>query len=396
MKVGIVHNAYLCKGGEDVMVEQEYQLLKKNKVAAEIFYFKNASGKWQQIIQFLMAAYNPFSARLISRWIDAVRPDVIHIHNWHYAASPSVIRAAKKKGIPVVHTLHNFRLLCPSGTLLHKNKLSFEYLSGTFPWKAVLSKSYRNSYLQTFWLAFVIWINKQFGTWKSIDRFVVLTDHAKGIFKSSKFMNEEKIFVKPNFIADVPAAEEERTPIFLFTGRLSEEKGLNILLEAFANSGHRLKIIGEGPLKSLVEGYVEKYPNIAYLGFKDKSSIINELRTSTAFIFSSVWYEGNPLTIIEALASGTPVITSKMGAMQSMIADGYNGLYFTPGDEKDLIEKLNYWQGLPKQEKDVYYSNARQSYVDNYTPSKNFEKLISIYKSVVTHHEKTKPVELVC
>jgi glycosyltransferase involved in cell wall biosynthesis len=137
------------------------------------------------------------------------------------------------------------------------------------------------------------------------------------------------------------------------------------------------------------------YSNITYLGFKDKSSIINELKTCTAFIFSSIWYEGNPLTIIEALASGTAVIASKMGAMQTMITDGYNGLHFTPGDEGNLIEKLNDWQALSQQSKDSFYENARQTYVSNYTPVKNFDKLISIYKSVV-NHGKTKPVELVC
>ena len=395
MRVGIVHNSYLLKGGEDVMVEQEYNLLKRNKVSVDILFFKNASGKLHQLAQFLVAAYNPFSSRYISKWIDEVQPDVIHLHNWHYNASPSVIRAAKKKGIPVIHTLHNFRLLCPSGTLLHKNKLSTEYLTNSFPWQAVRSKAYRNSYLQTFWLAFTIWANKVAGTWKNIDKFIVLTDHAKTVFQSSDIVNKERIVIKPNFISDVDTSKQERQSHFLYTGRLSEEKGLDMLLQAFADSGHQLKIIGDGPLRNLVEVYAEKYSNIAYLGFKDKHSIINELKTCTAFIFSSIWYEGNPLTIIEALASGTAVITSKMGAMQSMINDGYNGLHFTPGNEDDLIKKLNDWQALSQQSRDDFYENARQSYLDNYTPAKSFEKLISIYKSVINHGE-TKPLELVC
>ena len=395
MKVGIVHNAYLLKGGEDVMVQQEYELLKRNKVSVEILYFKNASGKLLQLAEFLTAFYNPFSSASVSRWIDRTQPDIIHLHNWHYCASPAVIRAAKKKGVPVVHTLHNFRLLCPSGTLLHNNKISSDYLTNSFPWQAVQARAYRHSYLQTFWLAFVIWINKLAGTWQLVDKYIVLTEHAKTIFQSSDIVKKEKITVKPNFIWDITVDDEGRQSHFLFTGRLSKEKGLDVLLRAFAHSGHILKMIGDGPLRSLVEEYAKKYDNIIYLGFKDKNAIVKELKKCTAFIFCSIWYEGNPLTIIEALACGTAVIASGMGAMQTMITNNYNGLHFVPGDEKDLIEKLNYWQTLSQTRKEEFYENARQTYLDNHAPAKNFEKLMSIYKSVL-NHGKTKPSELVC
>ncbi len=394
MKVGIVHNLYLMKGGEDVMVEQECQLLRKNKVAAEVLYFKNSSSKRKQIVQFLLAFYNPFSSRLVSRWIDDIQPDLIHLHNWHYAASPAVVRAAKKKGVPVVHTLHNFRLLCPSGTLLHNNVISTEYRTNRFPWQAVMYKVYRNSFLQTFWLALTVWINKINGTWKSIDKYIVLTQHAEQVFQSSDIISREKIAVKPNFISDVPEEDCERQSHFLYTGRLSEEKGIEVLLNAFAHNGHQIKIVGDGPMRGMVEAYAEKYSNIIYLGFKDKHSIIKELKACTALVFSSIWFEGNPLTIIEALACGTVVIASNLGAMQSMITDGYNGLHFLPGSESDLAAKVDSWYRLSAYEKADFYKNARQSYLDNYTPAKNFEKLFAIYKSVV-NHGKAKPVELV-
>lgn len=394
MRVGIVHNLYLLKGGEDVMVEQEYELLRRNKVAAEVLYFKNASSKGMQVVQFLLAFYNPFSFNLISRWIDKVQPDLIHLHNWHYAASPSVVRAAKKKGIPVVHTLHNFRLLCPSGTLLHNNEISYSYRTNGFPWQAVRKRVYRSSFLQTLWLSLTVWINKINGTWQQIDKYIVLTEHARQVFRSSDIIDDNRIAVKPNFIADIPFDECERRDHFLYTGRLSEEKGIEILLQAFAHSGHKLRIVGDGPLRNVVETYADKYSNISYLGFKEKASIIEELRTCTALIFSSIWFEGNPLTIIEALACGTAVIASDLGAMQSMITDNYNGLHFTPGSLSDLVDKINGWQKLSSYQKNIFYTNARQSYTDNYTPAKNFEKLLSIYKSVVKHG-KANPIELV-
>ncbi len=394
MKVGIVHNAYLMKGGEDFMVEQEYLLLKRNNVAVEKLIFNNPNQKLQQFVDFLMASYNPFSSRRFSKWLDKVRPDIIHLHNWHFTASPSIIRLAKKRGIPVVQTLHNYRLLCPSGTMLINNKLSCESHNGSFPWNAVFNRAYHNSAVQTFWLGFTVWANKVAGTWQQVDKYIVFTDHAKKIFQQSKLMSKDKIVVKPNFIADIPTSKKVRKQHFLFVGRLSEEKGIDVLLKSVANSKHQLKIIGEGPLQNLVEDYSKKYNNIAYLGFNDKTFIINELKTCTALIFPSIWYEGNPLTIIEALACSTPVIASDMGAMQSMITNGYNGLHFEPGNETDLNQTLNYWHQLPAFQKEDFYTNARFTFEDTYTPEKNFEQIISLYNSVL-HEGKVKPVELV-
>src|SRR3954462_5664492 len=150
MKVGIVHTEYLEKGGEDFVVEQEYALLKRNNIPVSILYFKNATGKMAQVKGFLSSAFNLGSYRAVNKWITNEQPDLIHIHNWHYQASPSIFRAAKNKGVPVVHTLHNFRLLCPSGTLLHNNQLFLKSVNASFPWSAVKHRVYRNSYIQTF------------------------------------------------------------------------------------------------------------------------------------------------------------------------------------------------------------------------------------------------------
>ncbi len=385
MKVGIVHTVYLQKGGEDVMVEQEYDLLKRNHIPVSILYFKNATGKMAQLKNFLSSAFNVGSYRIANKWITSEKPDVIHIHNWHYQASPSIFRAAKNNGIPVVHTLHNFRLLCPSGTLVHNNKLFLESLNAAFPWRAVKSRVYRNSYLQTFLLAFTVWLHRVSGTWSHIAKYIVLTDNARDIFKASKFhFKDAQLAVKPNFIQYIPSVESEqpRENHFLFVGRLSEEKGICTLLDAFANSKHQLAIIGTGPLQHLVNEYADKHKNIKYLGFQNQEFILNELKKSTAFIFPSIWYEGNPLTIIESLACGTPVIASAIGAMKSMITDKYNGLYVEPGSVEDLKHKLDIWHTMPLEEQKNFYKNARTTYENIYTPEKNLEQLLSIYKSV--------------
>ncbi|MBC8033319.1 MAG: glycosyltransferase family 4 protein [Chitinophagaceae bacterium] len=389
MKVGIVHTNYIKKGGEDVVVEQETIQLRDRNIDTSVLLFQNPKGKAAQITGMLSSLFNVASWKRMNKWMEQEKPDIIHIHNWHFSASPSVIMAASRKGIPVVHTLHNFRLLCPSGLLLHNNKLFLDSLKGPFPWQAVFKKVYHDSFFQTFWLSLTVWLHKNMGTFKNIDRFIVLTGNAKKIFTSSSFpMDESKIDIKPNFIQDIQLSPVERGNNFLFIGRLAPEKGIDILLEAFDGTDFELTIIGEGPLEHLVEKAMQKNPKIRYLGFQARPAILTELQKCSAMVFPSIWYEGNPLVIIEALACGTPIISSRMGAMETMIRDGYNGMHYDPESVEDFRNKLKTWQGMYATERNIMYVNARESYVTTYTAEKNIEQLLLIYKSVI--NEKSR------
>lgn len=384
MKVGIVHTSYTKRGGEDIVVEQELKFLKSHQVETCLLSFQNPVNRKKQVLGLLGAAFNFHSWKRMNKWIKEERPDIIHIHNWHFAASPAIIKAAKKRGVPVVHTLHNFRLVCPSALLLHNNKLFLKSLRANFPWAAVFNRVYHNSFLQTFLLSFTVWAHKISGTWKSIDRYIALTEHAKNIFLSSHLrLKEDQIVIKPNFIDHVPAKNERRDKNFLFVGRLSEEKGLDLLLEAFKGSGYGLRIIGDGPLLPLVQKYAEENPSIQYIGFQNRDVILQELRQCTALVFSSVWYEGNPLVIMESFACGTPVIAPRFGAMETMVKDGYNGLHFDPCNAPDLRQKLQQWAALAEEDKTGFRHNARLTYSQNYTPDRNIEQLLFIYKSVI-------------
>jgi glycosyltransferase involved in cell wall biosynthesis len=242
---------------------------------------------------------------------------------------------------------------------------------------------YRNSLFQTFWLSFVIWLHKKMGTWKMVDTYIVLTDFAKNIFINSSFgVLEKKFVVKPNFIAAAESNDDNREDYFLFIGRLSEEKGVDTLLESFNQSGLPLCIGGDGPLKEKITGN-GKSSNITYLGTLDKAAVQKKMQQCTALIFPSIWYEGMPMTLIEALASGTPVIASDLGAMATMISNGYNGVHFKAGNAGSLTEKANYWNGLNRNDRQSFYTNARISYETYYTPAKNKQQLLKIYHSVL-------------
>lgn len=382
MKILLVHTYYWQKGGEDLVFAQDQLLLgRSNEVKA--VEFRNQPG-WRGALQFLSSIWNIRAGAKLKKAIKEFRPDVIHLHNLHYAIGPIALRIIRKSGIPMVVTLHNYRLVCPSTTLVYKGRLFTDSLKASFPMQAISNKVYRNSAVQTFWLAFVIWVHKLLGTWKMVDRYIVLTDFARNVFVDSSFgVAADRYVVKPNFLESKEADATHRNETFLFAGRLSEEKGIHVLLEAFSKIDAQLIIIGDGPLREDVETACKKSPNIILKGHLDNASVRKLMYECTALIFPSIWYEGMPMTLLESFATGTPVIASNLGAMQTMIIDGYNGLHFEAGEAESLANAVRRWQSLSPAQKELFSKNAADTYSERYTPQLNLERSLSIYKSVM-------------
>jgi glycosyltransferase involved in cell wall biosynthesis len=382
LKILVIHNRYQQKGGEDTTFEQETRLLKQTE-DIETLVFQNDAG-WRGAMQFFLSTWNIFSAYKIRRAIHRFQPDVVHVHNWHYAIGPVVVRTVYYGKIPVILTVQNFRLLCPSAALLYNNTLFLDSITSSFPWNAIFKRVYRNSFIQTFWLAFTVWIHKKMGTWNMVDRYILQTALAKSVFLSSTLgVSEEKFSIKPNFIEDPRSSPKNREDFFLYIGRLSEEKGIDTLLEAFKTGEHELYIGGDGPLRERVQKASAENPHIRYLGLLDKNLVLEMMCRCSALLFPSIWYEGMPLTLIEAFAVGTPVIASNLGAMSSMITDRRNGLHFSAGNATELAGKLDFWTGLTKDEKKLYSERARECFEDLYTPEKNMEQILAIYRAAI-------------
>jgi glycosyltransferase involved in cell wall biosynthesis len=385
VKILIIHNRYQIKGGEDTTFEEEVELLGKTEEIKTLI-FKNYSG-WKGAIQFLFSLWNLHSANKIKKIIGQFEPELVHVHNWHYAIGPIVIRSVHKRKIPVVLTIQNFRLLCPSATLLHQDSLFLDSIQAYFPWKAIQKKVYRNSFIQTFWLAFIIWAHKKMGTWKMVDRYILQTELAKSVFISSSLGTlDTQYSVKPNSIKDPVMPLKDREDYFLYIGRLSKEKGISTLLDTFKNITNDIYIGGDGPLKEEVIISSKKNSNIHYLGLLDKDTVMDMMSRCSALVFPSLWYEGMPLTLIEAFATGTPVIASNLGAMASMIQDGFNGIHFTVGNSVEFAEKIKQWDGLSTSNKKQFSDNARACFEEIYTPERNKEQLLSIYQSIIKNH----------
>lgn len=382
MKILIIHSCYQLRGGEDAVVEQEMELLQQ-QYKVEILSFQNQGG-WRGALQFLGSIWNRRATNKVKQKIHEFQPDVVHVHNWHFALGPLVFRTIHSLGIPVVHTVHNYRLLCPSAILLHKGQLFTDSLRQSFPWKAVCNKVYRSSVVLTFWLAFIVWFHKKIGIWKKIDSYVCLTPFAVDLFQESNFgVAKEQFSVKPNFTTAPemiqPIAREKH---FLFIGRLSEEKGIETLLDAFKKMPFALKIAGDGPLKSKVVQAENDFDNISYLGSLTANGVIEELQKTQALLFPSVWFEGMPMTILEALSCQTPIIASNLGAMRSLIIDGYNGFHFEPANVESLKGVVCRYESLSLIEKNQMGINAFENYKSHYSPELQLGYFDSLYKKV--------------
>lgn len=381
MKVLLIHCAYKFRGGEDTVVAEEKKLLEAAGVEVNLLQFTNDEHTALNVIQL---PFNMGSYRQTKKKIAAFRPDVVHIHNLHFAASPSVLYAIRHSGTPVVCTLHNYRLICPSALLFHKGKAFLSSISRPFPWKAVKEGVYKNSRVLTFWMALSMQLHHWAKTWRYCNRFIVLTQYAKEIFMRSKLgLRDEQVVVKPNFTSLPFVPGVERGDHFLYAGRLSEEKGIRLMLDLFASLPCQIKFAGDGPLKDDVVRACSAHPNMEYLGVLKKETLLAELASASALLFPSIWFEGMPLTIIEAFACSTPVIASRLGAMDDMITPHRNGLHFEAGDSQSLKAAIEEWQGLSPKEKEAYQRDARRTYETFYTPQKNAEQLLAIYAAVI-------------
>jgi glycosyltransferase involved in cell wall biosynthesis len=233
-------------------------------------------------------------------------------------------------------------------------------------------------------VAAMVALHNIIGTWRNkIDIYVTLSNFAKEKFRKSRLsIREDRLIVKPNSVPDCGLGDSVRKDYFLYVGRLVEEKGIQTLLNATQLYNFKLTIIGDGPLRKMVEDATRTNPNIRYLGFLDKISIMNHMKKCKALILPSLWYEGLPLALLEAFSAGTVVIASKLGSMAEIIQNRVNGLLFETGDERDLAHKISEIETQPEWAK-CLADNARLSYLMHYTPEKNYSMLTNIYNKAL-------------
>jgi len=303
--------------------------------------------------------------------------------------SPSVYLACAEHGIPVVQTLHNYRLLCPAATLFRDGHPCQECMDHTL-WRSVRHKCYRDSRLTTATVALMLKVHRNRDTWNTkVDHYVALSKFARDKFVRGG-LPAEKITVKPNFVDPDPGPDFTAGDYALFVGRLSPEKGVSTLLAAWERLGNNipLMIVGDGAEREGLESHAASkgLTSVTFRGRLTREHTLAIVRKARFLVVPSGCYENFPLTVAEAFACGTPVICSRVGAMEEIVQEGQTGLLFAAGNADDLAEKVSYAWGNPQQLRDMRYA-ARREYEEKYTADKNYQMLTDIYRKVVPNME---------
>lgn len=389
MKVLLLHNRYQIAGGEDVVVQTEKALLKANGHDVTLLETNNDNivGPLEKAKAATNAIYSRSSKQLVRAEVASFLPDLVHVHNFFPLLSPSVYYACREAGVPVVQTLHNYRLLCPSqgGIFLRKGEVCEDCLGKFFPWPGIVHSCYRNSKAGTTVHAMMLSLHRGLQTWTTmVDVYIALTEFARQKFIQGG-LPAEKIVVKPNFAYPDPSQGKGQGGYALFVGRLSPEKGLETLLTAWERIGRRmpLKIVGDGPLADMVASATQKLKGVEWLGRQPKEQVLALMKEAQVLVFPSIWYEGFPMVIVEAYAVGLPVIASDLGSTSSLIDHGRTGLHFRPSDPEDLAAKVE-WTLTHPAELAQMRRKARSEFDSKYTAERNYQMLMDIYERVLS------------
>ena len=383
MKIILLHNNYQQPGGEDAVFEAEKVLL--DRMGHEIIPFVEDNARLNGM-SALKAARNTIWSReaqgKLRQLIRETRPDVAHFHNTFLMISPAAYYACKEAGVPVVQTLHNYRLICPGALLMREGRVCEDCVGRAIPWSGVVHGCWRSSRVGTAVVAAMLTAHRLMKTWQEqVDVYVSLTEFARQKFIEGG-LPAEKIVVKPNFVAPDPGEGAHEGDYALFVGRLSPEKGVRTLLRAWQwLRGVPLKVVGNGPLMEEVQGLVrrEGLEEVEVLGRRPREEVFQLMREARVLLFPSEGYEGFPMTIAEAFACGLPVVASRLGAMAEIVEDQRTGLLFRPGDPENLAEKVEWAWGHPKELAEIG-REARREYEQKYTAEKNYEILMEIYE----------------
>ena len=326
-----------------------------------------------------------------SAWYEKMRqllqqqqPDIVHVHNWWPQMSPAVCYAAHSARVPVIHTLHNYRLLCPNAMFFRDGHACEDCLGKTVPWPGVLHACYQRSRARTAVVAYVLARHRKRKTWsEQVDVYIALSEFARRKFIGGG-LPAERIVVKPNFLYPAPAMGKGDGGYALFVGRLSEQKGIATLLAGWEQLHAKLplKIVGDGPMSTEVKAASRGSLRIEWLDRLPRDRIVELMQAATALVFPSMSYEGVPMVILEAFATGLPVVASDLGTMSSLVQHGRTGLHFRVGDAASLARQVE-WISTHSHEWHQMRRNARAEFDANYTAAKNYDMLIHIYETAI-------------
>jgi glycosyltransferase involved in cell wall biosynthesis len=383
LSVLIAHDFYRQAGGEDAVFLAEGELLEQRGVRVVRHTVDNRQIRRSGSIGLaLRTVWNNGQYHVVRDLIRRQRIDIVHFHNTFPLLSPAVYWAAHAEGIPVVQTIHNYRLACLNGLLLRNSKPCERCLSSIMPWPGVVFRCYRGSRTASAAVAAKIVVHRALRTWVNrVSRYIAVSEFVKGILARGG-IPAEKIVVKPNFVVGNPGHTNLSRKGAIFSGRLSGEKGIETLLHAWQLVGGSvpLTVLGDGPLKDIVADAAHTVPGIRWLGHCSSAVVRNELIGAQFLVVPSLFYEPCPMTVLEGFAAGLPVIASRVGSLPSLVTDGVTGVLVTPGDPTALAQAVRELAADPRRVEEMSRA-ALGEYQSLYSPSASFDALMQIYES---------------
>jgi glycosyltransferase involved in cell wall biosynthesis len=395
----ILHNRYREAGGEDAVVEAERELLEANGHRVALVTVDNAripevSSATRAIRLAAGTVWSPAAVSLVRHAIEHRRPDVLHVHNFLPLLSPAVHRTARASGVAVVQTLHNYRLVCPAGTLFRDGRPCEDCLGRPVAWPAVVHACYRSSRPQSAVVAAMLATHRVLGTWHDkVDLYLAVSGFLRDRIVAGGYP-ADRILVKGNFVpdprllgqsSDANGEAAERSGM-LFVGRLSLEKGIDRVVERWGAipDAPDLRVAGAGPLEPLVREAAARNARIRFVGRLEPQAVRHAMATSDALVFASRWYEGQPMTILEAFAAGLPVIAPRIGSIPELVEDGRTGILFDAEEPGALAEAVMRAMADPVRLRTMG-TEARARYERFHTPAANYRQLLDAYERALRH-----------
>lgn len=381
MKILVIHNIYREIGGEDTVVKQEINLLRQRGHDVHTAFFDNSDirNSGDRIRAALQVGRNGTSAARLSAMISTSRPDVAHVHNFFPLVSPGGLDVIAREGIPVVQTLHNFRTICPGGILMRDGQ-PCEACVGRNRWPAVRWRCYRGSAVGSAAAAYMGHVFRRvLDRHRALITVVAMTQFAKSRFLADGFM-EDQIVVRPNFAPDIGPGLAARDGRLVYIGRLSEEKGADIIVRAAAKVRGEVEIVGDGPETDHLRSIAP--PNVTFAGRIAREAVASKLRSASAVLVPSRCYEGFPMIVAESMACATPVIASRIGALAEIVEDRKTGRLIATDDIDGWTQAMNEAIDDPGQLAQ-WGRSARQAYTLLCSEECGYDSLIGIYQRAI-------------
>jgi glycosyltransferase involved in cell wall biosynthesis len=392
LRVLQAHNKYRPGwGGEDTVADLEADLLVRNGHTVERLSVWTRELEGASLFRIVSAGFGTVWSvrgyRLMRDALARFSPDIVHVHNVFPLLSPSIYWAAARGGIPVVQTVHNYRLACANAILLRNERPCTDCV-GHFPWTALVYRCHGSSFFRTAAVTSMNVFHRWIGTFRNkIHAYIAMTDFSKELLERAGLPGD-RVFVKPNFVSDPGRLAKLRSRQFVYAGEISRAKGVHLLLAAWtqlASDGFKLVMVGEGPDRAALEHLYASARNVVWTGVQPRQKVIDQIATSRWLVLPSLAYENCSMAVLEAFSAGTPVVAPNHGSFAAIVSDRKEGMLFSPGDVASLASTLRAAVCACEAEWMVWSGHARSKFLRELTAEANYSQLMRVYQKAREH-----------